>query len=70
MKTIKIKRECNIKGKKYIVGDTFKPTKEDMPLICRLNEKGFIDPLNGKQLNKIKNDLCKSIKEENNGYTD
>lgn len=69
MKTIKIKRECNIKGKKYIVGDIFKPTKEDMPIVCKLNEKGFIDPLNGKQLNKIKNDLCKSIKEEKNGYT-
>lgn len=57
MKTIKIKEECNIKGKKYIVGATFKPTKEDMPLVCRLNENGFIEPLTKEELIEISNNF-------------
>ena len=57
MKTIEIKRECNIKGKKYIVGDIFKPTKEDMSLICRLNENGFIEPLTKEELIEISNNF-------------
>ena len=66
MKTINIKRECNIKDKKYVVGDTFKPTKEDMPLICRLNENGFIEPLTKEELIEISNNfkLKKKKKEE------
>lgn len=57
MKTIEIKRECNIKGKKYMVGDIFKPTKEDMLLVCRLNEKGFIEPLKKEELIEISNNF-------------
>lgn len=57
MKTIEIKRECNIKGKKYMVGDIFKPTKEDMSLICRLNENGFIEPLTKEELIEISNNF-------------
>ena len=57
MKTINIKTVCNIKGKKYIVGDTFKPTKEDMLLVCRLNEKGFIEPLKKEELIEISNNF-------------
>ena len=57
MKTIKIKRECNIKGKKYEVGDVFKPTKDDMPIVCRLNENGFIEPLTKEELIEISNNF-------------
>lgn len=42
---IVIKMACNIKGKRYEVGEEFKPTKDDVLLVNRLNEKGFIEPL-------------------------
>ena len=53
MKQIVIKKECNIKDKKYNLGDEFKPKKEDMALLCKLNEKGFIEPLTKEELLEI-----------------
>lgn len=50
MKQIIVKETCIIKGKRYVEGDEFKPKKEDMPLLCRLNEKGFIEPLTRDEL--------------------
>lgn len=52
---IKVKKICNIKGKKYEIGDEFKPKKEDMPLVIRLNEKGFIEPLSRTELLELSN---------------
>ena len=57
MKRIIIKRECNIKGKKYIVGKEFKPKKNDMYLLNKLNEKGFIEPLTKEELLEISSSL-------------
>ena len=53
MKRIIVKVDCNIKNKKYVVGDEFKPQKKDMILLNRLNEKGFIEPLTKKELLEI-----------------
>jgi len=66
MKQILIKRDCIIKGKKYTNGDEFKPKKDDMLLICRLNEKGFIEPLTKEELLEIPSSfiLKKKKKEE------
>lgn len=47
---IVVKRVCNIKGKRYVVGDIFKPLKSDRELLIRLNEKGFIEPLTKEDL--------------------
>jgi len=66
MKQIIFKVNCNLKNKEYKKGDIYKPKKEDMSLINRLNEKGFIEPLNQKELLEIANSfyLKKKNKEE------
>lgn len=66
MKQIIFKIRCNLKDKEYQVGDVYKPKKGDMPLINRLNEKGFIEPLNEKELLEIANsfNFKKKKKEE------
>ena len=69
MKKIVFKVRCNLKGKEYQVGQEYKPKKNDMPLINRLNEKGFIEPLTYEELLEISNsfDLPRGKdKEENN----
>lgn len=53
MKEIRFKENCTLKGKVYQIGDEFKPKKEDMLLLCRLNEKGFIEPLTKEELLEI-----------------
>lgn len=52
---IKIKKTCNINGKRYEIGDEYKPKKTDMSLINRLNEKGFIEPLSKEKLLELSN---------------
>lgn len=52
---IKIKKICNINGKRYEIGDEYKPKKTDMSLINRLNEKGFIEPLSKEKLLELSN---------------
>lgn len=47
---LKIKKPVNIYGKRYDVGDEYEPTKSDIPVIIRLNEKGFIKPLTKEEL--------------------
>lgn len=59
MKKIKFKEICTLKGKEYQKGDTFKPSLDDMSLIIRLNEKGFIEPLTESDLKDIYNSLSK-----------
>lgn len=66
MKKIIVKVQCNIKGKEYIVGAEFKPKKNDIPLVNRLNEKGFIEPLTEQELIKISESFNKSKKKEMN----
>ena len=57
---------CIIKDKKYAEGDIFKPKINDMFLICKLNEKGFIEPLSKEELLEISSSfiLKKKKKEE------
>lgn len=66
MKQIMIKKNCIIKGKEYVKGKVFKPKKEDMLLVMRLNEKGFIEPLTKEQLLELSSSfiLKKKKKEE------
>lgn len=63
---IKIKNVCNINGKRYEIGEEFKPKKTDMPLIKRMNEKGFIEPMTKEELLELSNsfNLVKSKKKE------
>jgi len=54
MNKIIFKRKCRFKGKIYDVGDELKKcSKEDIIDIRKLNERGFIDPLNQKELKQI-----------------
>lgn len=66
MQQIKFKIQCNLKNKEYPVGGVYKPKKGDMPLINRLNEKGFIEPLTETELLEIANsfNFKKKKKEE------
>lgn len=63
---IKIKNACNINGKRYEIGEEFKPKKTDMPLIIRMNEKGFIEPMTKDELLELSNsfNLVESKKKE------
>lgn len=63
---IKIKNACNINGKRYEIGEEFKPKKTDMPLIIRMNERGFIEPMTNDELLELSNsfNLVKSKKKE------
>lgn len=54
MKTIVFKKECKFKGKYYAIGDVLKNvSSKDIDDIRSLNEKGFIEPLNLKELSQI-----------------
>ena len=65
MKSIKFKKECLVKGKKYLVGSEAKDfTKNDLKLIIKLNEKGFIEPLNLEELKAIADGSFFNKKEE------
>lgn len=62
MKKIIAKMDFTIENKQYIVGDEIKIN--DIEIIRKLNEKGFIEPLNyrdlvliERELNKEKNEL-------------
>jgi hypothetical protein len=68
MKKIIASKDFNLNGDIYTIGEPV--NVKDIITIRKLNEKGFIEPLNAKQLNEIEKDLTKSIKEENNGYND
>lgn len=62
MKKIIAKKDFTIGDKQYIVGDEIKI--DDIEIIRKLNEQGFIEPLNyrdlvliERELNKEKNEL-------------
>ena len=59
MKPIKAKILCSYKGTWYEAGDEIKvETKEDL---VRLNEKGFIEPLTFKDIQKFGKEEPKKI---------
>ena len=66
MKKIIAKKDFIVDGNAYIIGDEI--DIKDISTIKRLNEKGFIEPLNFKELiileRELKNPLKKFIKEE------
>ncbi len=65
MKSIKFKKECLYKGKKYIVGSELKDfTKNDINSIIKLNEKGFIEPLSLNELKAIADGSFFNVKKE------
>ena len=55
MKTLKAKKEFTLNGVPYIKGDEVKVS--DIAIIRKLNEKGFIEPLNFKELTIIEREL-------------
>lgn len=55
MKSIKFKIACNFEGKKYEKGNIYVPKKQDIYLINKLNEKGFIEPLTKEELLELSN---------------
>lgn len=54
MKPIKAKKDFTIGEEFFVAGDTIEPNKYDYEQIVKLNEKGFIEPLNRKELIEIK----------------
>ncbi len=61
---IKIRKSVDIKGRIYKAGEEYKPKKNDMPLIIWLNENGFIEPLNSKELLETANSFIMPEKEK------
>jgi hypothetical protein len=55
MKKLIAKKDFIIDGNTYIVGDEIKI--KDISIIKKLNEKGFIEPLNFKELVIIEREL-------------
>ena len=55
MKKLIAKKDFSIDGYNYIVGDEIKT--KDISIIKKLNEKGFIEPLNFKELVIIEREL-------------
>lgn len=53
MKTIKVVKNGNYKGKYIFKNDIIESTKENFEMIKILNEKGFIEPLNLQEINEI-----------------
>ena len=57
MKKIVAKIDFSVNGKYYIIGDEI--DTKDMNLIRKLNEKGFIEPLDYKDLVMLERELTK-----------
>lgn len=57
MKKIIAKIDFSVNGKNYIVGDEI--DTKDMNVIRKLNEKGFIEPLDYKDLVILERELTK-----------
>lgn len=60
MKKLIAKKDFTLKGKPYIKGDEI--NVNDFETIVKLNEKGFIEPLNFKELTFIERELKSEIK--------
>jgi hypothetical protein len=60
MKKLIAKKDFTIDNNTYIIGDEVEV--KDISVIKKLNEKGFIEPLNFKELVIIERELKNSIK--------
>lgn len=61
MKKIIAKKDFSFNGKNYIIGDEIETS--DINVIRKLNEKGFIEPLDYKDLVIIERELTKKENE-------
>lgn len=61
MKKIVAKKDFSINGNFYIIGDEIET--KDFNVIVKLNEKGFIEPLDYKDLVIIKREITKKENE-------
>ena len=64
MKSIKAKKDFTIGSNFYAKNDVISNIK-DIDLIIRLNEKGFIEPLNRKEIEEIRGYLKNPKRFEN-----
>ena len=62
MKKLIAKKDFTLNGDTYIVGDEIKI--DDISVIRKLNEKGFIEPLNFKELVIIEREIKKTYNKE------
>lgn len=56
---VRFKKDCNFKDKKYIANDELEITKDNYYDIWRLNEQGFIYPIEHKEYIKLEKKLNK-----------
>lgn len=64
MVEIRFKKTCNVNGKRYKAGKRFKPTINDISLINKLNEDGYIEPLARHNLFELYRMLIKNRGED------
>lgn len=55
MAKIIAKKDFTINGNYYFIGDEIDYSKIDKPTLVKLNENGFIEPLNIKEILEITN---------------
>jgi hypothetical protein len=58
------KKDFTIDDKQYEKGDIVKVNKNNIDYIWKLNEKGFIEPITVKDINKLYNEILNSKKKE------
>lgn len=63
MKPIKFKKNCNYKGKEYVMGDIL-TNFTDFSSIWKLNEKGFIEPITESEFIKLKKEMIDKEEKE------
>lgn len=56
---VKFRKDCNFQEKKYIANEKLEITKENYYDIWRLNERGFIYPIDHKEYIKLEKKLNK-----------
>lgn len=61
MKPIKFIKNCEVRGEIFEKGDNFKVDKNNIDLLWKLNEKGFIEPLTLKEYKQIKEESNKDF---------
>ena len=59
MKPILFCKTTQINDKYIIKGDEIKPTKQNINMIIKLNELGFIEPLSLEEIIKLKREVNK-----------
>jgi len=59
MKPILVCKTSQINDTYIVKGDEIKPTKENINMIIKLNELGFIEPLSLEEIIKLKREINK-----------